>query len=301
MNSLEIPSCYDCILKIKYGTTVSYQKINLSKFREIRNRLNVKVEFYMLAYLSNCTYSWIKIEDAFVDGTIICRKYHTNFKSINLFMPLDEKMPWATLPNGFFSEEITEKQWALGLYAADNFVFSVRNKYDRKIKESVDINTYFNNKKIDHSQDRWYVDELPFRHRDFMNIKEVTYEYLENFYTHTMDVYLVNSLFRANILLPLGFYQDVNRLATSVVNRVPKDMYWLFQLLYGRDSYVYFQIDMDTNISFSDIKRWKRWKKKVKRDYTIPRIVIELNHKKVRPVVIHNNLAMRFNNEPTRR
>ena len=256
MNFLEIPSCYDCIVKIKYGSTFSYLRMNLSNLRKVRSKFKNHLTCWILAFGN--IYTWVQIEDAYLDTEYItCRKHTTNILGIRLFHPIDEKMPFVTLPKNFF-KPLTEKQWALSLYATSNFEFSVRNRYGRKAKDVVSADMYFGPRRLDHTSDKWFINDILLDQRSFLDIDSVMSDYIDNYFTNTIDVYLTHILLKANILTPLALA------ASSNIYRCPKEIYWMFQLLYGRDNYVYFHLDKDRTIGFSDIKIWKRWKKKVK-------------------------------------
>ena len=100
MNFLEIPSCYDCIVKIKYGSTFSYLRMNLSNLRKVRSKFKNHLTCWILAFGN--IYTWVQIEDAYLDTEYItCRKHTTNILGIRLFHPIDEKMPFVTLPKNF--------------------------------------------------------------------------------------------------------------------------------------------------------------------------------------------------------
>lgn len=285
---ISIPMTCDIIARISYKGFCTTQKINLSKYTSIVSKLPKGARIDVLSYLANRQYGWSMVHDVTTDParTVSMNYTTTNFKGIGFYAPARAKVAFVSLTPEYFVRPIEIGSYLLGLAALERVkdirieqkksVFNDIGSYLRRRNLEIETKVFFNNKEFEWNR---FID------------KENIRDYLNEFHSNKMDVYLTHLMIRSGFLAPVVFsgidlspHQCDNRV------RVPLENYWIFYLMHGKQYEIYSDLHNSDPFSIKDLVINRVTPTYLKE----PRAIIHLESKLNVPVVINGIFPMRF-------
>lgn len=254
-------------------------------FNYIKTILPPDTVYRILGYKNIDTrYAWVKIKGVDTLKSSAGYKATTDVKGLSFVAPSGTRLTrFVTLPKGFFiPKELSEKELLMSLYllfGPNGFRSKLRHEEGREYRSATLRRVLGNDK--DPYDLVCIKDEYNFRIRDLIFDEELFLDLYKN--EPTFEWYHMYRLLSAGYNIP-KFFAGAYRLENSHT-KVPLNLYWMFQLKYGRLNNIY---SMNGNVEVSADRTIKVYDRYLKSKL----VQIDMG-RTYDPVLIQNSMAIR--------
>lgn len=284
---IEALSNQSILCKIEYKKYESIQRIKLSEFEKIKDRIFPGLKIFCLCYFSNKIYGWSELLS--VKALDKKTSYRTESKNgLSFVVPNNvSKVISVELPYNFFEKrDINIKEFVLGIGLIKNIEIKISTQTHPKLK-TVSLKKFLNAKNI--KTIKLLYNNYSFVHifkNDFPNMFK---EYCDNFYFDITSVYFCHLGLKNRWFISQVFTMYPELDYSSFLS--PFGNEWIFQLLYGKNSNILIKLKRRINLVCTKGIFWKIKKTTyVKSDL----VELEIKRKGSTPVLIDNYRAIRY-------
>jgi hypothetical protein len=283
---ISIPITCDVIARISWKGYSVIQKVNLSSYEAIMLKLPRGTRIDILVYLANNQYGWSTLQNVTIDDSVSMNYTTTNYKGISVYVPASSKVSFVQLTQDRFERPIRLGDYLLGLLALTKVktlrIEQKKNTYNdlasflRRGDQNIKPKVFINNREFD-----WET---------FLDKNNVL-DYLREYYSNKMDVYLTHLMIRSGFLAPVIFSGvDLTSLICDDKLRVPLENYWIFYLMYGKQLDIVSELHDNEEFRLKDVVLRKTHPTYLKE----PRVILHMESKVNKPVIINGLFPMRF-------
>jgi hypothetical protein len=284
------PSFYEMICRIRYRDYITYQKIKLDNYSAIRSMLPLRAKIDALVFHDG-EYMWTRVREIDDSLNTRCGKLITDKSFFSFFCPQKAKFgEFVSIDKNLFSNDISKVEFTLGVIIS-NYVKSFKiSKASKKV-------TLFNFLNSNFRGDGNFVLYANGRALDidnyYGNFKTIFLDYINSYENDLINVYLTYALVKSDILTPMILGGEKFNISKLEKLRVPIDNYWIFQLIYGNDSSIYFEFEDDESWGPIDVLKLKT---EIKPVYTksVNACRLDLKKKDASVVFVNDGFVMRF-------
>jgi hypothetical protein len=210
----------------------------------------------------------------------------TNFKGINFYTPTRSNVSFVSLSQERFEKPIQLGDYLLGLLALHK-VKTIRIEQKKNIYNDLATFLRRGDREI---EPKVFLNGREFDWKFFLDKNNII-DYLNEYYSNKMDVYLIHLMIRSGFLAPVVFSGvDLTSLIQDNTLRVPLENYWIFQLMYGKQLDIVSPLHEDELFSLRQTTLNKMHPTYLQE----PRVIIHIESKLNKPVLINGLFPMRF-------
>lgn len=284
---ISIPITCDVIARISWKGYSAIQRVNLSSYDAIMLKLPKGTRIDILTYSANQQYGWSMLHGITINTDTVSMNYTTtNFKGISVYVPASNKVSFVPLSQERFERPIRLGDYLLSILA----LTKVKTIRIEQKKNTYNDLASFLRRGDPEIKPKVFINDREFDWEIFLDKNNII-DYLREYYSNTMDVYLTHLMIRSGFLAPVVFSGvDLTSLICENKLRVPLDNYWIFYLMYGRQLDIVSELHDNEEFRLNDIVLRKTHPTYLRE--TKVELHIESKHNK--PVIINGLFPMRF-------